>query len=408
MQLKIVDAGDLFYSWRWEHALDQPRAIQVPRSLVSESLAALAAALPSPLAGESLTDALERALRDGPLTDRARESRLLGDLARSLIPFRLAGEMNDLLARGIRPHLRVQPSPSLAQVPWEALRIDEGERLVHVADVSVLTPATVRNALGRQVSPWEPGGRVVGVFDPRIPGFADASELGSVLGDVDDGSPLARALEVLGTRLDAGLGSGSPFRRSDATRDWLEATMRGASRMLYVGHVSAGGTALDARMHLSDGAVEGRAGLIREHRPLSAADIVLGHRPDAIAPWKAPNRVALIACESGGEVRYAEPAGLVSAFVHAGAEYVTTTRWTLPTDAGLRRFLDQDNLPEEELLAASVVAVNAAHEAPDPVAALGAWQAEQATGWETTGQIEYSPVMWAAFSTAYAPSPSLR
>lgn len=413
VQMKIVDAGDLYYTWRWEHALDQPRAIYVGRALVAPALAALAEALPTPLPGERLTTALTRALTRGPLVDRAREIELATALAQALMPGRFAAEINVLLTRGLRPHLRIQPSPSLAQVPWEALHVDEGERLVHLMDVSVLTPATVRNDPARVVSPWAPGGRVVGALDPRVPGFADASELGSVLGPVEPGSPLDRMVDTLGDRLVAGerhSATDAPFRRSDVTREWLESALAGAARFLYVGHVSSSTSAIGAVMHVScDAATTGHAAPAQGHRPLAAADLVLGHRPGVVAPWKAPNRVALIACESGGELRFAEPTGLTSAFVHGGAEYVTTTRWTLPTDAGWRRFaptgtLDDDVLAEG-LLAASIVAVNTAHDAADPVAALGVWQREQATAWERTGRIEHSPLLWGALATNYAPAP---
>jgi len=113
-----------------------------------------------------------------------------------------------------------------------------------------------------------------------------------------------------------------------------------------------------------------------------------------------PNRVALIACESGGEVRFAEPVGLVAAALHAGAQYVTATRWTLPTDAGLRRFAPGAT-PETTVLPDSVVAVDAAHEASDPVAALNNWQREKAERWEAKGRLEDSPIIWGAFSTAF-------
>jgi hypothetical protein len=136
------------------------------------------------------------------------------------------------------------------------------------------------------------------------------------------------------------------------------------------------------------------------HRPLTAADIVLGHRPGIPAPWRMPNRVALIACESGGEARFAEPVGLVAAALHTGAEYVTATRWTLPTDAGLRAFGPTAN-SETTALPGAIIAVNTAHESADPVASLNHWQREKAVRWEAEGRLEDSPIIWAAFGTAY-------
>ncbi|MEU4806528.1 CHAT domain-containing protein [Actinosynnema sp. NPDC023587] len=389
VQVKFVDAGELYVSWRWEHEPDRPRVRVLPRSEVRGPLADLARATPSPLPGESAGDALVRALTHGPLVDRDREIELSTRLARAVLPNPLAVELNAVLTAGGRPHLRISPSPSTALVPWEALRVDEGERTVHHADVSVLPPATVRNAPGRRVSPF--GGPVVGVLDPRVPGFGDASGLGSVLG--------APGPELVA--LAAGHAPGG-VRRDDIDRDVLEHALRDAGRLLYVGHVTTGGHGLDARLHLSCGTgTTGRAAPVGAHRPLTAADIALGHRPGAPRPWRIPNRVALVACESGGDVRFAEPTGLVAAMVHGGAEYVVSTRWTLPTDAGLAALVP--GFPPTPVLTPAVLAVDAAQSAPDPVAALGAWQRERATRWERTGDPACSPVVWAAFGTAWAP-----
>ncbi|MBN6033646.1 CHAT domain-containing protein [Amycolatopsis sp. 195334CR] len=387
VQLKLVDAGDLYYSWRWEHQPDEPRVIVVPRELVQGVLDEWAAAVPSPLPGENAGQALRRALRDGPLVDRDREVALATRLSAALFPHRLAAELNALLEQGIRSHLRIQPSPSTALVPWEALRVDEGERTVHCSDVSVLAPATVANGTARRVPAFDPQGTVVGVLDPRVPGFADGSALGSVLGEV------SQELAALAT---------GGLRRDDVDREYLEEALAGAARFLYVGHVTTGEHGLDARLHLScTAAAAGRAEPIGAHRPLTAADIVLGHRPGPARPWRIPARVALVACESGGEVRFAEPSGLVTAMVHGGAEHVTATRWVLPTDEGLRRLVpDFSGTP---VLNPAVLAVDAAHRAEDPVRALNTWQREAANQWEATGEAAYSPVVWAAFSTTWAP-----
>ncbi|MFI6029535.1 CHAT domain-containing protein [Amycolatopsis magusensis] len=388
VQLKLVDAGDLYYTWRWEHQPAEPRVIVVPRELVQGTLDEWAAAVPSPLPGESAAQALRRSLTHGPLVDRDREIALATRLSSALLPYQLAGELNSLLSQGIRPHLRIQPSPSTAQVPWEALHVDEGERAVHNLDISVLAPATVSNAERRRVVPFDPQGTVVGVLDPRVPGFPDASALGSVLGEV---TPELAALATGGVR------------RDDVDRDFLEEALATASRFLYVGHVTTGEHGLDARMHLSCTAdTTGRAAPLGAHRPLTAADLVLGHRPGPARPWRIPARVALVACESGGDLRFAEPTGLVTAMVHGGAEHVTATRWTLPTDEGLARLVP--NFPAATpVLGPAVLAVDAAHRAPDPVAALNDWQREMATRWEETGDLSCSPLVWAAFSTTWAP-----
>ncbi|PRY55771.1 CHAT domain-containing protein [Glycomyces artemisiae] len=393
VQLKLVDADGLYYSWRWEHELGAIQNIMVEPGYVQPALDALAEALPTPLPGETVDQALQRSLT-GPLTDRDREAGLATALAAALIPYQLAVEMNALLERGLRPHVRIQPSLSTAQVPWEALRVDEGERFVTNADVSVLPPATVRNAPERRRTAWNPDGPVVAVLDPKIPGAG--RDLGSVLGDVPDDAPLITAL---GERR---VPSGPPARRGDLDRDVLEPLLAGAARFLYVGHVTTAKHGLDARLHLSCGpATTGRAAVVNGHRPLTAADLLLGHRPGPAAPWRMPNRVALIACESGGEVRFAEPVGLVAAAVHTGASYVTATRWTLPTDEGLRHFAPGATA-STTVLPEAILAVNTAHDADDPVAALNAWQRDKAARWEAAGRLEDSPAIWAAFATAYA------
>lgn len=346
VQLSYVDAGELYLTWRWEHDPEHPRVLALPRERVTPPLTALAEALPTPRPGESAHQALTRALSGGALTDRGRECALATSLAAALIPAQLARELE---SAGAGLHLRIQPSPSTAQVPWEALRVDQAQRLVHHAKVSLLTPATVRNAPTRRVSART--GPLAAVVDPPTP-------LGRVLTEVP--APLA-ALDPL-------------------DRDSLRAALAGAARFLYVGHVTTAAHALEARLHLARG-------------PLSAADL-LG--------WRIPNRVALIACESGGDHRYAEPSGLLAALVHGGAEYVTATRWMLPTHAGLTRLFPGFHAPAD-VLATAVLAVHEAHAEADPVAALNRWQRAEADRWEATGAPAHTPLVWAAFGTAYAP-----
>jgi len=387
VQLKLVDAGDLYLQWRWEHEPAAPRVQVIPRELVQGVLDEWTAAVPSPLPGETAGQALRRALSDGPLVDPAREHNLATRLAGALVPGKLAIELNSWLTQGIRPHLRVQPSPSTALVPWEALRIDDGVRAVHDLDISVLPPATVANAETHRVSRFDPQGTVVGVLDPKVPGFPDDSALGPVFDDAPQ-----ELVEAYGVR------------RDDLDRDHLEHALTTAARFLYVGHVTTGDHGLDARLHLSCTAdTTGRAAPLGAHRPLTAADIVLGHRPDKVRPWRVPARVALVACESGGDLRFAEPSGLVTAMVHGGAEHVTATRWTLPTDVGLRQLVR--DFPATPVLGPTVLAIDAAHRAPNPVTALNEWQRAMANRWEETGDLTCSPLVWAAFTTTWAPEP---
>lgn len=425
-RLRYVDAGALVVHWIWDHQPAAPRATVIERVDVAPALDRLAAALPNQRAGESGPDALARALGAGDLLNPARELALATALTAALVPQWLGLECNALEEAGLRPHLRIQPSASTAHVPWELLATSGTERLADMADVSVLLPASLRNDPERRVSPWRPDGAVALVLDPRVPGFGPASELGSVLGPVAPDDPVTRAVAALGERAAYAPSPGGPapgapaadplaaVRRGDVGRAELAGLLAGgargadpepASRLLYVGHVTVSDHGLDTRMHLADTAdAPGRAAPIGAHRPYSAADIALG--APGLAPLNAPARVALVACESGGEQRFAEPTGLVSAFAHRGAEYVTATRWTLPTEAGLARFAP--GLAEGRaagMLQRAVAAVDAAHEQADPVAALVAWQRAERAAWTATGDPRSSPIIWGAFATAWAPAP---
>lgn len=422
LRLRYVDAGLLYASWVWDHQPDAPRLTVLDPAGVAPALDRLARAIPSPLPGETGEAALARAIGSGDLMDPVRELEIAHELTLALIPFQLGLELNHLEARGLRPVLRVQPSPTTAQVPWELLGTNGADRMLDMMDVSTLLPASLRNDPSRRVSPWDPAGPVALVLDPAVPGFPAGSELGSVLGPVEPGTPLAQIAADLGDRArvpgaphpepsrgSAGGDPASVFRRDDAGRAWLAEALAGgiepaASRLLYVGHVTSSTHALDARMHLADSAeVPGRAAPTGPHRPYSAADIALG--APGLAPLTAPNRVALIACDSGGDLRFSEPTGLMAAFAHRGAEYVTATRWTLPTEAGLRRFSPALRDRAEGIVADAVLAVNAAQDDPDPVAALGAWQRQQRERWTTTGDPRFSPLVWAALQTAWSPPP---
>jgi hypothetical protein len=251
----------------------------------------------------------------------------------------------------------------------------------------------VRNAPGRRVSGYDPHGPVVTVLDPPVPGRV----LAPVLGPVAPGSPLDRMRERIGSR---GRGA-DPVLGGELGRVRLRALLADASRLLYVGHVSSAAYGLDVRLHLSDGLdAVGRAAAIGPHRPLTAADIAFGAEilgDDGL--WRIPARVALLACDSGGDAGFAEPTALVAVLTRGGAEHVTAARWTLPTDAGFAAAG-----AHAPAFSTAVEAVDAAHEAEDPVAALNAWQRDRAEDWARTGALAHSPLMWAALGTTWSPA----
>lgn len=408
--VRLADAGDVYITWRWTHALATPGASRVPRAEAEAVLAALDAALPG-------TDParLGRALGDGALVRYASETALAERLARTFLPYGLAQQLHAWWSRGVHPLLRIQPSPLTARVPWELLAPDPELRLLDIADLSLLAPASVVHAAGRTARSWPATRRlpVVAVLDPRVPGFRADSALGSVLGRPDARSPLAR--QVAGYAASGRLrplpgdDPAAVFRRTDVDRGWLSTALRaGASRLLYVGHVTAAapetGSSENAQLHLACRAESvGFAAPLRDHRPLSAKDLLLGTHglagpaePGA-KRWPVPSRVALIACESGGDLRFGEALGLATAMVHGGAELVTATRWALPTDLAFHELAGAP--PTARPLHDAVCAIDAAHERDDAVTALNDWQRERLAAWRAEPAAEHSPVLWAAFAT---------
>ncbi|RDG30382.1 hypothetical protein DVH02_34295 [Streptomyces corynorhini] len=426
----MADAGDLYISWRWTHDLAATGVGRVPRGQLDHALAALATALPGP------SPALDRALTTGALASYSGELALAELLSRTLLPYGLAKQLYELYQRGVRPHLRIQPSPRTAQVPWELLAPDPGVRLMEIADLSLLAQASVIHAPGRPSRPWAATRRlpVIGVLDPRVPGFRADSSLGSVLGRIGPGAPVARMVAGYAAEdrwRPAVSDPADAFRRTDLDRDWLGAALReGAGRLLYVGHVTAAapasGLSENAQLHLScsDG-TSGFAPPLRSHRPLSAKDLLLGTY--GLVPgtdgldgngggghgssdgsggsggarsgaelWPIPGRVALIACESGGDLRFVEALGLATAMIHGGAETVTTGRWTLPTDLAFHRLAG--TAPTSRPLQDAILAIDATHEADDAVAAHGRWQRERLAAWRELRTVEHSPVLWGAFA----------
>ncbi len=404
--IRLADAGDVYVSWRWaDEALARGVAV-LPRDQVRETLRLLTDAVPDP----ARPDDLRRVMTVGSLVDPEAERVLAQALSRTLLPYGLAVQLHELSQRGIRPHLRIQPSPRLAQVPWEIIAPDPEIRLLDIADVSLLAPVSVVHAPERIVRHWNDTRDlpVVAVLDPRVPGFRADSELGSVLGRPSSETLVAQYFSRYNGRLVPPVDdSAELFRRADTDRDWLSEVLRaGASRLIYVGHVTSpapeSGQSEHAELHLSCTAdTRGFAATNRTHRPLSAKDLLLGtHSLDPSptpgrALWPMPSRVALIACESGGDLRFTEALGLTTAALSAGAELVTATRWPLPTDHAFHTLTPTTTYP----LQAAICAVDTAHDSSTPIPTLLNWQRSRLAAWRETPVPENSPLLWAAFAT---------
>lgn len=410
VQIRLADAGDLFMTWTWAGGARGFGTGQGPAAEVDQAVRAPADALPGASDG---AEGMRRAFDSGALTECGSERRLARLLAEALWPEGLTAQIRQVSERAGRPLVRIQPSPRVAQVPWELLAVgDDDVRLVDLADVVTTAPASLRPrnpapapAQGTDTGP------VVLVLDPRVPGFRADSPLGSVLGPPGADPEL---LSFVQRHLDAGAVVPSvttpagAFRRTDLDRDWLSGALReGARRLMYVGHVSGapveGGQSEDSTLHLScDAGTVGLAEPLRAHRPLSAKDLLLGSLPlradgePGAKIWPAPPRVALIGCASGGDLRFAESFGLATAMLHNGAELVTATRWVLPTSFAFHRLAQ---LPDSvRPLTEAIIAVDTAHEDDDPVRSLGGWQREQLDRWRADGRIEHSPLLWAAMT----------
>ncbi|MFJ6894401.1 hypothetical protein [Streptomyces hokutonensis] len=410
VQIRLADAGDLFMTWTWAGGARGFGTGHGPGDEVDRAVGALADALPG--AGDG-PGGMRRAFT-GALAEHDSERRLARTLAEALWPEGLTAQIRQVSERAGRPLVRIQPSPRVAQVPWELLAVDDADvRLIDLADVVTTAPASLRPrkpsaAATTKSADTDP---VVLVLDPRVPGFRADSPLGSVLGPPGSDPEL---LSLVRRHLDTGAAVPSvatpaeAFRRTDLDRDWLSGVLRkGARRLLYVGHVSGapveGGQSEDGTLHLSCAAeTVGLTEPLRTHRPLSAKDLLLGTLPlradgePGARIWPAPARVALIGCESGGDLRFAESFGPATAMLHNGAELVTATRWVLPTSFAFHRLA---HLPDSvRPLSEAIVAVDAAHEHEDPVHRLGRWQREQLDRWRADGRIEYSPLLWAALT----------
>ncbi len=392
----------------------------IEEPLVLAAVAELDAALPEPRAGETVADAIARALTDGAFAHPDPEVVLayrLGALLLSAPAWQLLVDC----AADPRPTLFVAPSARLSRVPWallalpalrpspEALtrartaaitdggsvaaqinwptddiaRLTEGLRMMEFADVLVAAPAAVVHG-PRTSAVAHPSAAALLVLDPRVPGQLPDSPLGSVLGRPSaDNTAVRYFADVLerGPVLPPVDSAIELFRRSDADRRWLaDMLARGPGRLLFVGHCTAAdpdGSADRAALHLA------------EADPVTAAALMT-------AAVKFPPRVALLACASAGDYRFDEATGLVAAMILGGAQVVTAALWSLPTTAGYHRFVTGPAAadPMVELIAA----VDEAQRQPDAGCALNRWQRAQMRRWRA-GDATASPLYWAAVVT---------
>ncbi|HET6711203.1 hypothetical protein [Amycolatopsis sp.] len=400
--LRYADAGHTYLSWRTTGDLDTVHTHPVDAALVATARELLAAASPTPREGESVADAVRRSLGEDAFGSFAGEQRLARILALTLLPADLVARLRAAAAGGRRPVLRVQPSPSLAAVPWGLLALpdrrpdrvlepgaegccfDGDDRVLDVANVSLLAPVGIPRR-----SPAAAGPPVY-VLDPRIPGQSAFGELGSVLGRQDPAAPLIRHLDAqlaAGPVRPAAARGLELVRRTDTDRRLLARLLaEPCSRLVFVGHVSRvrDDHGAQTALHLSCAAeLPGTAEPIGAHRPFTAADLALSE-PDSM-----PARVALIGCASASDFGLPEPFGVLLAAVAAGARLVAATVWALPTSAAV---------PGADPMAELVIAVDTALAGDDPVGDLCAWQRTRLARWRARPEPACSPAFWAALT----------
>ncbi|MRH91688.1 CHAT domain-containing protein [Nocardia sp. SYP-A9097] len=430
--VRAVDAGDTYLSWRWLDDVRTPAFEVLSAAATAPALTALELALGAPRDGERRHDAMRRALSEGAFTDIDRERELARMLTEAVLPQRLRAEIRRRLDAGARVCLRLTPSPRLTRVPWELLCLNDDQRLLEIADVVYEPPAAVHAERARCPGDWETVREFPPLFviDPAVPlRSARRHELGHVLTLQDLELLSARIEEYIDAgRIDAA--DGETALQHPTNRVALGTALRTPrSRFFYLGHVTSSATEPgSAAIHLTDTVRQwGMAAPLRahdpngvpipdpeDHRPFAALDLLLGTtsadrdvwpRYGFDGPrlgcelWPMPHRVALIACEGGADYRAAETFGLVMAMVNAGAALVTTTRWTLPADRAIRALRAGAPHPTTTL----ALRVDAAHEGPDPLGELARWQREQLRQWRATGDLAYTPLVWAALTHTVAP-----
>lgn len=422
-----IDAGPTYLVWEWlEHGEARIETIVLERERVAELTELVDSAIPMRREGEDDDAMLTRVLTEGPFSSREAEFELARALAEALIPEVARAALLEAAGSGVRTLIRLLPPQSLAQVPWELLVVGDGSeasatRLIEVADLVFDVPGGIH--VGRPVEnvrPWIPDAQTtLYLVDPHT------RVEGSVVGAGRQALEERLATSTLPAQL------GADVTRRDLSRALRE---QQPNRFVFIGHVGhsslgAGATA----MILSDSELSyGRAssvarrvnGRLMRNRPLSAADLIEGtmglprylpelERVEGLdahsivwpaddaagmevpghALWPMPPRVAIIACDSGGDLRNPEPFGLATALINAGASVVTATKWTLPTDYALEKF---GGVGGAHPLVDLALLVDDAHASPDPFAAIARLQRDRLTRWRSTGALVDSPILWAA------------
>lgn len=415
--IRAIDAGATYISFRW---LDDPDNPKVSRLDPIADVRRLTSLLDEALIGDDDSPhEVKRAVR-GPLGTLAGERSLTAGLAEILLDDAVLSQITERAKRG-EVTIEYTPSPAISRVPLDLLPIGEGDRrLMEVAEFVCVPPVSLKAGRARQPdtrsrTAEEP---VLYIVDPEVPSAAGLRQVLPQPGSDENSNAAIWASLIARTPHTANSGVRKRITRWRLHNDLLAAP----SRLMYVGHVSS--TRREpgsASLHLSCDRHEwGLAAEIgRVHRPLCALDLLYGtsQYPDA-GPrgrrppvklsnlvghelWPMPPRVAMIACEGGVDYRSDDIFGLVTASMNSGAELVTTTRWTLPSDDAVARFgygSDCGTIPGPTTELG--LAVDEAHRSADPVAWMNSWQRRKLARWRETGRSSsrHSPLVWASIT----------
>lgn len=419
----MTDSGSTYMYWRWMDDPDNPRIAVLPRETIERAGDLVAQALLDPLADEVGDEEapVRRALTEGSFSSKELEQAWSTELASLVLPDGLAKEIVARTADGTEVILRILPSPALARVPWEILPLPSGQRLLELVTIRLDAPAVVNSNRGKNPEPWETAQERATLYLLEPPHSANinidryviqadgAIALNNNSVNVPAHTPIDRT--AFGQLL---RGEPHPLARVFGLN-----MNEKPGRLLYYGHAdSQPNEPGSAAIHLTDGpAMFGSAQDDEGHRAFTALDLLQGtsnadvhyHPEVSIYPhpgqafgheiWPMPPRVALIACESGADHRALETFGMIMAMLNAGAEIVTTTRWTLATDYALEKVHGLKATATTDL----VLVVDRAHATQDPVKAIRAWQLEKLHAWMSDGKIEDTPLIWASLTTHVAP-----
>lgn len=308
------------------------------------------------------------------LTDRDAERDAAIKLGTALLPTDLRAELTQARS-DVRHTLTIATRGWISAAPWDAVALDESAeiRLVERAQTwGGLSPALFagdRPRLGtastRRLAVVDPG--PVGLDDEPDPlypgGYPEALE----------------ALEEDG-RLDRLVPNWDPMSADDFGA--LLREPEGWESLCYLGHIKRGSAAAAG----AAGMVFQRAGRVEL---LTARSWIA--EPER---WPAPPRVGLIGCGSDDSF-LVEQTGLPIATLKAGADFLTSTRWTLPSDRDPPAAMGTTRL---------AIAVLDALTSGRPERAMRDWQLAELANWRRSGEPESSPLLWASLVNYRSPA----